>query len=360
MTLETNPTTWHFDFSTPAIWEHMLTQIASATSSIELEQFNFYPDNIGQRFVASLIERARAGVTIRVLLDSMGSISLGRSEHLELMQQAGITVRFFNWIFPYSTGNKRTWYFRDHRRTLLIDRKTAMTGGVCIGDQMRGWRDTSVSVEGELVSQISAVFEVTWKKAEKRSLMGSKQGKTNLDGFTFIAQSPLPRQHHLYRSLIEGIRTATKTVYLTTPYFLPDHRLLRVLLTAKLRGVDVRLLIPQASDHPFVDRGSHTYFHKILSSGIRIFRYKSMIHAKTFTIDSEWAMIGSLNLDNISLRYNFESAIVAASSSFAGEIENQFLKDLNNASELTLDEWNKRSFVSKILETIVWSIRTFL
>ncbi|MES3005756.1 MAG: phospholipase D-like domain-containing protein [Patescibacteria group bacterium] len=356
----TPETTWKFYTTTHHAWEAMISAIRNAQTSIDLEQFNLAPDNIGKRFIEALIERAEAGVRVRLLVDAMGSVALGQSMYIEAMEQAGIEVRFFNWIFPFSKGNKRIWYFRDHRRTLIVDMKTAFTGGVCIVDWVRYWRETTLEITGNIIVQMQSPFELIWKKAHKKSLGMGDGAKTNLEGFTFLTQSPLPRQRHLYRRLIETIRHAQTYVFLTTPYFLPDRRLLRTLVAARRRGVDVRIIIPTNSDHPVVDRGSHTYFHRVLTAGIRLYRYRGMIHSKTAVIDGNWAMVGSLNLDNISLRYNFESGIVASNHHFASEVAGHFMNDIQNADELTFAQWQKRSYLSQFLELLVWPIRKFL
>lgn len=355
-----NETKWKFYTTTHHAWEAMIVAISSAQKTIDFEQFNIAPDNIGRRFIEALIERAQSGVKIRVLVDAMGSVGLGQSMYVEAMERVGIEIKFFNWIAPFSKGNKRTWYFRNHRRSLIIDKQILFTGGVCIADQMKEWRETTIEISGEILEQVQEPFEKTWAKAHEKSIRMDSKIKINTEGFTFLTQAPLPRQRFLYFKLIEEIRRAQKYVYLTTPYFLPDNRLLRALIFAKRRGVDVRIIIPEVSDHPIVDRGSHTYFQKVLYAGIRIYRYQKMIHSKTAVIDGNWAMVGTLNLDNISLRYNFESGIVAANHHFASELGGHFQNDLQESMELTPQEWNKRSYFAQFLELLVWPIRKFL
>jgi cardiolipin synthase len=358
----TTQTTWKFMLSTQDAWSEMLEEIKNAKTSIDFEQFNFYPDNIGRQFITALTERVQAGVKVRLLIDAMGSVGMNQSLYPEVMEHVGIQLRYFNWLLPFSTGNKRTWYFRDHKRTLIIDGKKIFTGGVCIGDFARNWRDTTVVLSGEIVRQAEQSFDQSWKKAHKRTMLMGRKSKSNLDGFSFLTQAPLLRQRYVYYKLIESIKKAEKYIYLTTPYFLPDHRLLRTLISARRRGVDVKILVPEYSDHPIVDRGSHTFFHKVLAADIQIYRYKTMIHSKTAVIDDDWAMVGTLNLDSISLRYNFESAVVATNNKFSKEILTQFDNDIaeDKATELTLHAWNKRPFFHKFLEFFVYPLRFFL
>ncbi len=356
----TNATDWQFYTTSKDAWRAMLEACRSAKHSIEFEQFYFMPGVIGREFMQVLIQKSKENVHIRCLFDAAGSFPFSRSIYPDLLSHTKIEVRFFNWLFPYSQGNKRLWYFRNHRRNLIIDDKIAFTGGVCIADRMRDWRDTQVSMRGPVVQQMSAAFEKVWSKANNQNLRFNKDSRMDADGFTYSTHSPHRKQRFLYYRLIEAIRHARHSVYLTTPYFLPDRRLLRVLRLARRRGVDVRVVMPKVSNHPVVDIGAHTYFDKVLSSGIRVYQYPTMTHAKTAVIDSDWAMVGSLNLDNISLRYNFESAIVSANRKFAVEVEKQFMIDIEGSHELTLNEWERRSLIRKIKEALVWPIRKFL
>lgn len=180
-------------------------------------------------------------------------------------------------------------------------------------------------------------------------------------GFTYVTNAPLPGRRFLYHNFIDAMRGARKYIYLTTPYFVPDHRFARVLKLAAARGVDVRLILPHASDHPIVDYGSQSFFNSILSAGVRIFRYKNlMIHAKTAIIDDEWATVGSFNLDNLSFLYNFEGNIVSHNKAFALELKRHFQEDLQKTDELTEEEWKKRSITQKICEWLTWPVRKIL
>lgn len=352
---------WKFYTTTSHSWDAMIELIKGAKTAIDFEQFIFAPDNIGRRFVEALVEKAKEGVRIRVLIDAMGSVGLNQSMYVEAMERAGIQVRFFNWLLPFSKGNKKFWYFRNHRRSLVVDAKTLFTGGACIADRTKDWRETMVAItDGETVLQAKVAFEKIWENAHKQTVRMGGKTKTDLDGFSFVTQSPLPRQRFLYYKLIEQIKQAQHYIYLTTPYFLPDNRLLRALIKARKRNVNIQIIIPRYSDHPVVDRGSHTYFQKVLAAGIHIYRYRGMIHSKTAVVDGNWAMIGTLNLDNVSLRYNFEAGIMASNHHFATEAAGHFMNDLQNTDEITLAEWQKRSWFAQFLELCVWPIRKFL
>ncbi len=356
------PTVWSFATSTQEAWKMILEECGKAKESLYMEQFLFTPDSIGQQFLELFIKKAQEGVHVKIIVDSVGSFGLGRSAYLPALIQAGVKIKFFNWMLPFSKNSRSLWYFRDHRRLIIVDREVLITGGTCIGKRMENWRETQIKLEGPVVQQAVKVFDQTWKKVYKKHTRSlGTQYKSGIDGFSFITQAPLLRERHVYYRLIDAIRQARKRVYITTPYFLPDHRLQRVLSLAAKRKVDVRVLIPAQGDHDVVQIGSESYFEYLLNKGIRIFQYTpSMVHAKTALIDDDWAMVGTMNMDNVSLRYNFESAIITTNSLCVDELRGHFLNDLKVSKEVNLAEWQKRSLVRKVKELLVWPIRKFL
>jgi len=360
-----NSTNWQFYTSSIEAWDAMLDSIRNAKKSIDLEQFILSYDSIGLKFLDAIKERAEQGIEIRILCDEVGSFSLYRSDIAPSLRKAGIKIRFFNSIIPWNPNNESLWFFRDHRKLLVIDKQIGFAGGVCLGDAMRDWRESSVKIEGSIVDQMTESFELMWNKSYAGlKYYFKKKNRKNTEAITdfkYITNAPLPGKRFMYKELIRAIRNARHYVYLTTPYLLPDSRLLRNLKNACKRGVEVRLLIPENTNSKLVNIGSGTFFRDMLQAEIRIFRYKGvLIHAKTGIIDGKWSTIGSLNLDNLSLRYNFEGNIVSTNKSFAFELEKQFSDDLQNTTELTLKEWSRRGIVRRILEILVWPLRKLL
>lgn len=356
-------TTWKFYTHSEEVWQAMLTAINNATRSIDMEQFIFNNDEPGNRFLEALKSKAREGLKIRIFCDTVGSFTLSRSGIEKEFADLGIQIKFFNSVFPWHPNKESLWYFRDHRRLLIIDRHIGFTGGVCIGERMRLWRESHVQIEGLVVSQMLESFEVMWNRTFHKFTYYLKRKKIegNNADFKYLTNAPLPGKRYMYRELIRAIKNAKHYIYLTTPYLLPDSRLLRNLKEASARGLEIRLIVPIKVDTVVVGIGGNTFFTDLLESGIRIFRYNGVfIHSKTAVIDGKWSTIGSLNLDNLSLRYNFEGNIVSVNKRFAFELEHQFLKDLELATELTLTEWRKRPLISKIAEILVWPIRKFL
>lgn len=354
-------TFWQFYTTSVQAWSAMLEAIEKATESIDLEQYILSNDAVGSRFIELLIKKAREGVKVRILCDAIGSRPIYKSSLEKDLAKENIELHFFNTLLPWSPHKESLWYFRDHKKLLIIDGTVGFTGGVCIADEMKDWRESTLRIEGLVVRDMISSFEVMWQKMYKKPRFYLKS--KNQDGqtaFKYLTNSPLPRKRFMYHELIRAIRNAKYYINLTTPYFLPDHRLVRVLKSAVKRGVKVKLLVPMKPNHFIVDIGAATFFDDMLSSGLRIFRYKSMIHSKTMVVDGSWSSIGSLNLDNLSLRYNFEGNIVSTDKNFALEIERQFMDDLKLSDELLLPSWRVRGWFQKFLEILVWPIRKLL
>lgn len=343
----------------------MLLAIEEAKESIDVEQYIFYFDLIGRMFLEALSNKALQGVKVRLFCDSVGSYSFIRSGTAKELEKAGVEITFFNPVTPWHPNNESLWYFRDHRKLIVIDKRIGFTGGVCLGADMRGWRDSHVRIEGPVVNDMIHSFEVMWKKAYRKVRFLLKKQKRlqaeDVSSFRYLTSAPLPGKRYLYRELIRAVKSAKSYIHLTTPYFLPDYKLSRSLKAAARRGVEVSILVPERANILVVDLGMETFFTDMLENGIRIFRYgAALLHGKTGVIDGSWSTIGSLNLDNLSLRYNFEGNIVSTDKTFAGELEEQFKEDLVHSTELTLPDWQKRSFHQRILEILVWPIRKFL
>lgn len=391
-------------------WEAMLVDIKDASKSIDFEQFYFTGDAVSEKFAKALIERAKNGVVVRCHFDAAGARTFSNSKIYHDMAGAGIQIKFFNWLSPFSKGFYKLAYFRNHRRLLLIDGTTttgiAYHGGICIGDAVKKWGDLNVRLsfakidDPQTVPTLGSViepphpldsmqkaFEEMWTRSESPKVSWShmdlpdftaefnsrmeKRRESELDqknlqkvssfpAFMFITQSPLPGLHRVYRLVADQISKATKSITITTPYFLPTHRIMRRLVAAKKRGVSVKVIIPQNTDHPIVDIGSKTYMNYFLENGIEIYFHPKMIHGKSVTVDGKWAMLGTMNLDNVSLKFNFESALISGDELFIQNLDNALLELENQSDQLLLKDWEKRSMSEKIAEAIVWPLRKLL
>lgn len=340
----------------------MLSTIRNARTTIDIEQFIFSNDIIGKEFIAALRERRKAGVRVRLLLDTVGSFGLFRSTVPDELRAEGFEIRFFNVIKLWRIGNASSWFFRDHRKILIVDNTIAFTGGSGIRDDMAHWRDTDVRVTGQVVQEIKYAFEHMWAQAIRKDFLSRmRQARRAVRGFHFITNAPYWKRRFLYESLIDAIRSARSYIYLTTPYFVPDRRLRRVLRLARKRGVDVRVLVPDIPNEPFVSRASHSHYEELLATGVRIFHYKKeFIHAKTAVIDGEWSTLGSFNLDSLSFFYNYEANIVSLEKHAAESIRSHFINDLTHAEEILPEIWAQRPLSQKIKEFLIIPFRRFV
>lgn len=346
-------TSWKFFLSSKEAWEEMYAECEKAKQSIDLEQFIFLNDEISNKFADLFVKKAGEGVKIRVLLDAAGSYPVFISSIPRRFKKAGIELRFFNPISPWRIIRLPIWLHRDHRKLLLVDGVVAFTGGVGIGDSMASWRDTQVKVTGPVVSDLEQAFHFMWWTAAKDRFVRVREPRQTEDGFTVLSNAPHFRQRFIHRTLIDVIRSAEKYIYLTTPYFVPDKKFFRVLRLAAKRKVDVRILVPYRSDHPYVDLAANYYFRKALKAGIKIHWYMpEMLHAKTVVVDDNWASVGSSNIDNLSSLFNYELNLISVDMSFVEYVRDHFMKDLQRSHEVTKDEWNMRPWTQKMLEAL--------
>jgi len=354
--------TWKFYVRSADAWEAMLTDCATARTSIDIEQYILNDDAIGQRFFEILKKKAFEGVGIRILCDTVGSFGFLNSKSEHALAATGITIKFFNPIKPWRVGNVSSWFLRDHRKILLIDRSIVHTGGVAIDSHMADWRDTNVRMTGYVVEEAQKSFDQMWVAAPRHKFFKFKPTSREGEKFLFLANAPRLHGRYIYHDLRRTIRNAKNYIYLTTPYFVPSVLLFTALQRAALRGVDVRILIPGLSDVRIADIASGSYILLALHAGIKIYRYdeKRILHAKTGIIDDAWGSIGSTNIDNLSLLFNFEGNIKSSHPDFIAELKHQFKVDLSNAKIIKKEDWVSRPLSLKILEGLTWPLHGIL
>jgi len=347
---------------TEEAWKAMLFDCARASVSIDIEQYIFEHNEIGDKFLEILKRKTKEGVKIRMLIDTAGSYSFYQSQIPGQLRKLGIQVRFFNIISPWRIPNFFSWFFRNHKKTLVIDKRVGFTGGTGMGDHMKDWRDTTGRLEGAVVMEITASFEDMWYLADETNIIS----KVKLfRGYTkkqdFITNAPYFQKRFLYHTLMNSLSKAKENIHLTTPYFVPDRRLISILKRAVRRGVDVRVILPEKIDVPLVASASHSSFGELLKHGVKIFKYSpSVLHAKTAVVDGVWGTYGSFNLDSLSFRYNYEGNIVTTDPNAVAQLGRHFEEDLKNSKEITLASWKVRSFSDKIRELLVWPFRGLL
>lgn len=345
-------------------WDAMLELISNARKSVDLEQFIFSDDSIGQKFIDLLIQKAQDGIKIRLLCDTVGSWNFYSSGRSIQMRESNISVRFVNPVSPWRINNFFSWFLRDHRKVLIVDDKISIIGSTGIREDMADWRDTNILVKNEAVNEICSAFNEMWERtAEKNKISRMRRIQKLTSGFQFVTNAPYFRKRFVYYKLVEKIRTSTSHVYLATPYFIPDHKFSRVLSAAAKRGIDVRIMTPTTKQEkePFVGHAMRSHYESMLRAGVRIFEYnKAFMHAKTAVIDDNWSTVGSFNLDSLSFLYNYEANIVSTDEKVVRELNNHFLKDLKSSNEVTWENWSKRPIIQKIQEVLVIPIRRLL
>lgn len=355
---------WKFFLDSRSAWDAMLAACRGAKKSIDYECYIFHYDEIGKKFISIFEKKAREGVRVRLLFDAAGSYPLFSSNRVENLKHQGIEILFFNPISPWRIGNVFSWFFRDHRKILVVDGHVGFTGGVNVSERMELWRDTQVRCAGESAHQLQKAFDTIWASTRQGVFLGYRQKKSPSPNNPFLFFPNSPRHRLYYKELFLRLRHARHFIYLTTAYFVPNIRLFRLLTRAARRGVDVRILLPEKTDIRIAGFAAASYFGLALKNGIRIFQYQngrsSILHAKTAVIDDQWASVGSANLDSLSLLFNHEGNLVSLEKEFIKKVKTHFEQDLKNAREVQYVKWLRRPWHEKFLEYISWPLHGIL
>lgn len=341
------------------LYRAMLADIAGAWQSVDLESYIFADDDIGRRFAEALAERARAGIRVRMHLDAAGSLFWVSRRLKTYLRQQGAEVRWFHrWSW------RRPWRYnrRDHRKLLVIDNHRAYLGGfnihrensrVLYGEQR--WRDTHVAMQGGLAQDAGRLFDAFWH-GHRCWLPASVSSDSIL-----VHNHTRTCRHRLRCIYSDAFTAARRRIYLTTPYFVPDHRTQQGLKAAARRGVDVRLLVPGKSDVLITQWAARAAYANLLAAGVRIYEYQPrVLHAKTVVVDGEWAMLGTANLDYRSLFVNYELNLVTLDPDLSSELEQQFLEDLDDSEAILSTRWGRRGWSARLSEAVAWMARRWL
>lgn len=340
-----------------------LDGIRRAEKSINFEAYIFQRGEVTSEFLRALTERARAGVRVNMLLDAVGSAGTFKAE-LKALREAG---GHFAWYHPLWWNTWISFNNRTHREIIVIDGKVAFLGGSGFADhwlKQTGhdprWRDTMFRIDGDAVTRVQSVFAENWLEASGEVISGeiffpftAAQEKTR----ALVVSSPggggSTRARILFQLLLDSAR---HSIHITTPYFLPDKSATEALVKAAQRGVDVRILVPGThADHFLSRRSSRRRYGPLLKAGARIFEYQpSMIHAKIMTIDGLWSVVGTTNFDSRSFRLNDEVNLAVADERLYERLEQDFVRDLAQSREITLQQWQKRSLFDRVNEYLGW------
>ncbi len=338
-------------------FDRMFAAIAAARSYVLVQFYIIKDDVLGRRLQQSLIARARAGVRVYFLYDEIGSYKLP-GDYLRAMQRAGVHVSAF-----HSTRGRTNHFqlnFRNHRKIVVIDGETALVGGHNVGDEyvsrhpkFSPWRDTHVKIQGPVVEEIQFCFVEDWHWATGQTpaldweLKPSPQGKEEA---LVIASGPADALETCGLMFAQVINMARERIWIASPYFVPDFQILGALKLAVLRGVDVRVLLPEKPDHRTVHLATMSYYPNTLPAGIRLYRYTAgFLHQKVFLIDRHCAAVGTANLDNRSFRLNFELTFLNFDAAFVQSVEAMLIDDFDRSRAVALAEYSARSFGFRLL-----------
>ena len=349
------------------IFPAKLAAIRSARRSINYAQYVFEDGKPAEEIAGALAERCRAGVQVNVLLDAVGALAMPGALRTE-MTEAGCRVESFRPLRPLTLDR---FNHRNHRRILVVDGVIGVTGGSGIsgkwsgdGKQAGHWRDTDVRIEGPVVEQLQGAFAENWLEATGVAIGGPAHfprrrldSKGDVDA-QVVRSSPAGGSAAMYTVFLLALSSARQSIHITNPYFVPDEKMISMLLDAARRGVKVVLLIPGAIDHNLVRQASRSEFGRLLKGGVLIHEYKpALLHAKTMVIDGIWATIGSTNLDHRSFALNEELNVVVYDSDVARRLEEVFEEDLANSRQVTYRDWSRRSLASRFLELLSLPLR---
>jgi cardiolipin synthase len=351
-----------FHSRTREAWESMYADCQRAQHSIEFEQYILRDDEIGRKFMTLFVEKAKAGVNIRLLLDRVGSRGMFNSQLVKDLTDHGGAVEFYNPIGWPNLFAPSTWFPRNHTKTMLIDSGIVHIGSACLAQYMADWRDLSARITGTLVEEIEKDFSYVWVSARERRVIARPEEVSDDPDFDYLVAKADLTPSPIYRQLLAQIHAARDYIYMATPYFLPPLGLRRALRHAARRGVDVRVVLTEQSDVPLAVHVSRSYFTALMRHGIKLYSYNkdTVFHAKYTLIDGKWATMGSVNLDYLSLLLNREANIVMRRADTVEDLKQEFMNDLGNCREIPQDFWKSIPFYYKIIGYLGRSIKRML
>lgn len=344
-------------------FNQLFKDIKSAKNYIHLQYYIIENDNLGRKLIAALTAKAKEGVKVRVLYDELGSRGLPKRLFKEFRACGGRVEVFFPSKFRYINLRMN---FRNHRKIVIIDGKIGYVGGFNIGDEYLGlnkkfgyWRDTHLRIQGMAVYALQTRFILDWNQASRHhdvsyvpNLFPEDISHGNVD-IQIVTSGPDSEFQQIKNGYIKMFTSAKKTIFIQTPYFIPDASLLDALRIACLSGVEVNIMIPDKPDHLFVYWATLSYIGEMLKVGAKVYLYHNgFIHAKTIIVDEEVSSVGTANIDYRSFKLNFEVNAFLYDKGISRKLTNIFKDDKKVSKILTLDEYQQRSLEVRFKESI--------
>ena len=340
-------------------FDAMFNAIQNAKNHIHIEFFIFGNDKISNQLRELLIEKASAGVRVRMIYDYWGSFFLSRW-YLQSLREAGVYLRPFLPL-RLRLGRSKINY-RNHRKILIVDGEVGFTGGLNVADRyifgnaLGMWRDTFVRFEGSVVHGLQQLFLMDWYFVERKLITDPKYYPIPKKFDSNLAQIVISGPDTQWESIMQGIASAimsaTRYVYIHTPYFIPNDVIENCIQMSAMSGVDVRIMIPARSDSRLSDACTFSYMGRLLEAGVKVYRYtEGFLHSKAIVIDDFISIVGSANLDERSFNQNFEANAFIYEEKTANRLKELFFRDMQNCEELTLEAWTNRKRRQKLKES---------
>jgi cardiolipin synthase len=353
-----------------AFFDALIERIGGAQRSVHFETFLWEDGALGRRLADAFIDRARAKVPVRVLLDAIGSKKVGK-EVVQRMCEAGCRVHFFHKRTLHNIGVLTD---RDHRKLAVIDGREAFVGGHCIVDDWLGdaedgkhYADVSIELHGPIVHSVQGAFSENWAGETGELFTGDDvfpplepAGDVLMHCVFAKPERSAPAVKILHHTVI---CLARKRIWIQNPYFIPEPEAIDAFGAAVERGVDVRVLMPSTSgsDNPMVQHAGHRNFEKLLRCGVRLFEYPhTLLHQKIMTVDGVWSAIGSSNFDDRSFETNDEISMSIADATLTRQLDAIFERYVPRASEIELDAWTRRGWGHKLKDNTFYLINELL
>lgn len=339
----------------------LLRELKKAKHHIHMEYYIYRADDIGREIQKTLIEKARAGVEVRFMFDAVGSIGLPKTFINEL-RNAGVKVGIFGEVRFLALSSRVN--YRNHRKIVVIDGNTGFIGGLNVGDEYLSrnktygfWRDTHMLVKGEAVRSLQIIFLQDWQYVTGEKIMDLVYLSPDLEqdcsgAVQIVPSGPDNESRTLKNIFFAMITSAKRSVWLATPYFIPDEDILTALRVAGLSGIDVRILFPAKPDKRLPFLASHSYFSSLLEVGVKIYEYeKGFLHSKLLIVDGEVATVGTANMDMRSFHLNFEVNALLVQSESVAKIVNNFERDLLSTKLIDKDTFMKKKIPVRFAES---------
>lgn len=353
-----------------AYFDVLIAHILAAQHSVHFETFLWKPGKLADRVADAFMDRARAGVAVRVLLDAQGSKRIDRDK-VERMREAGCKVKFFHKRSLYTIGVLND---RDHRKICVVDGRHAFVGGHCITDRWLGnaedgehYADVTAHLQGPIVHSIQGAFSENWAGETGEVFVGEavfpvlhKVGGIAMHAAFVKPENSAPAVKILHHTIL---CLARKKLWIQNPYFIPKKEAIEAMGAAVRRGVDVRILVPatSGSDAPTVQHAGHHQFKRLLELGVRIYEYPhTLLHHKLMTVDGVWASIGSTNFDDRSFDTNDEITVGILDEGVAARFDGIFEKYARRANEITIEQWRRRHWWHKLNDAAAYLLNDVL